>query len=168
MKSGLQCFLCFLRNGRCWSEQQCEILPLAHSTSLRAGEDHSAESTGTTSFIKLHRNEWRVYIICFYVCRAVKNSWPCSPGNSSGMNELKSEFYVSYVYFEEKWRVVVTHELKLSLMWSAFYNAAYISIEVYMKMKQIVESFQKLLFLWNLSGCHQGRGLADLLLLSLG
>lgn len=32
------------------------------------------------------------------------------------MNELKSEFYVSYVYFEEKWRVVVTHELKLSLM----------------------------------------------------
>lgn len=32
------------------------------------------------------------------------------------MNELKSEFYVSYVYLEEKWRVVVTHELKVSLM----------------------------------------------------
>lgn len=64
----------------------------------------------------VEKNKKRVYSICFYVCRAVKNSWPCSPGNSSDMNELKSVFYISYVYLEEKWRVVITHELKLTLM----------------------------------------------------
>lgn len=57
------------------------------------------------------------------------------------LNELKSVFYFAHVYVEGNWKVVITHELKLSLVWPAYYSAASISMEAYAKIKQIEESF---------------------------
>lgn len=57
------------------------------------------------------------------------------------LNGLKSVLYVAHVYLEGKWKVVMAHELKLTLVWPTYYNAASVSLEVYVKIKQIEESF---------------------------
>lgn len=77
------------------------------------------------------------------------------------LNELKSVFYVAHVYLEGNWKVVITHEPNLTLVWPADYNAASISMEVYAKIKQIEETFQKPL-LSPEGCCQQKSGLADL------